>query len=184
METWDAIRARRNVRAFADRPIPDEDLHRVLEAGRRAPSSQNRQRWDFVLCTDRDQLEALSGVWRRAGHVADSAATIALVAPGEESPRARESIQYDLGQVTMSIMLAAADLGIGSAHSAVGEQDLARRILDLPVDRECAWLIALGYPADRPLALIRRPDRRPFDEVVHLGTYRRQAAGAKRDEAG
>lgn len=171
METWDAIRARRNVRAFVDRPIADEDLDRILEAARRTPSSQNRQRWDFVVCTDRDQLEALAGVWQSAGHVAESAATIALVAPGAESPRARESIQYDLGQATMSIMLAAADLGIGTAHSSVGDQELARSILGVPEDRECAWLIALGYPADRPLKPIRRPNRRPFDEVVHWGKF-------------
>ena len=67
----------------------------------------------------------------------------------------------------MSIMLAAADLGIGSGHAAVTDQPLARRILGLPEDRFCAWLVALGYPADRPLRPIRRPDRRPFDDVVH-----------------
>ena len=52
----------------------------------------------------------------------------------------------------MSIMVAAADLGIGSAHSAVADQDLARRLLGFPEDRFCAWLISLGVPADRPLA--------------------------------
>ena len=67
----------------------------------------------------------------------------------------------------MSIMLAAADLSIGSGHSAVQDQDLARRILGFPDDRICALLIPLGYPADRPLRPIRRPNRRPFDEVVH-----------------
>jgi nitroreductase len=81
METWDAIRARRNVRSFADRPIAPADLDRILEAGRRAPSSKNEQRWDFVVCTDRDRLQELSKVWRYARHVATSAATVALIAP-------------------------------------------------------------------------------------------------------
>ncbi len=93
METWDAILSRRNVRRFEDRPIPDESLDRILEAGRRAPSSQNRQRWDFVVCTDRDQLVALSEVWRGAGHVAGSAATICLLAPDADDPAERESIR-------------------------------------------------------------------------------------------
>jgi nitroreductase len=167
VETWEAIRSRRNVRSYADRPIAGEELDRILEAAWRSPSSSNQQRWDFVVCTDRAQLQELAKVWRYAGHVGRSAATIALVAPQADDGATRESIHYDLGQATMAIMLAAADLGIGSGHSAVADRQLARRILGLPDDRLCAWLIALGYPADRPLRPIRRPNRRPFDEVVH-----------------
>ena len=171
METWDAIRSRRNVRSYAQGAIAPEDLDRILEAGRRAPSAGNQQAWDFVVCTDREQLAQLARVWRSAGHVARSAATIALVAPLTDDARARDLVQYDLGQATMSIMLAAADLGIGSAHAAVSDQALARRLLGFPEDRFCAWLITLGVPADRPLRPVQRPNRRPFDEVVHRGRW-------------
>jgi nitroreductase len=171
METWDAITARRNVRAFADRPLSDEDLDRVLEAGRRAPSSRNWQPWDFVVVTDREQLRELAKVWRGGGHVADSAATVALVLPVFDDAREREIAQYDLGQATMAMQIAAADLGVGTGHSAVGDQDLARRILGLPEDRHAAYLVDIGYPADRPLRPIRNPDRRAFDDVVHRGRW-------------
>jgi nitroreductase len=167
METWDAIRSRRNVRSFSAEPLDGEQLDRLLEAARRTPSSRNWQPWDFVLVTDREQLSELANVWVGARHVAGSAATIALVAPVLEERRDQELMQYDLGQATMSIMIAAADLGIGSGHSAVSDQDLARRLLGLPADRLCAYLIALGHPADRPLAPLTRINRRPFEEVVH-----------------
>ena len=167
MQTWEAIRSRRNVRSFTDQPIADDHLDEILESGRRSPSSQNWQPWDFILVRQRDQLEKLSHVWRGAGHVAHAAAAIALIAPVPQDQRRRDRLQYDLGQATMSIMLAATGLGIGSGHSAVGDQDLARSLLGFAEDRFCAYLISLGYPADRPLALIRKPDRRPFDEVVH-----------------
>lgn len=167
MQTWEAIRSRRDVRSFEDKPIADDHLDEILESGRRSPSSQNWQPWDFILVRHRDQLLQLSHVWRGAGHVAHSAATIALIAPLSEKDMHRDRLQYDLGQATMSMMLAAASLGIGSGHSSVGDQDLARTLLGFPEDRFCAYLIALGYPADRPLTLIRRPDRRPFNEVVH-----------------
>src|SRR6266481_5676737 len=81
VETWDAIRARRNVRVYEDRAIPPADLDQILEAGRRSPSASNWQPWDFVAVTDRDQPTELARVWQGAGHVARSAATIALVAP-------------------------------------------------------------------------------------------------------
>jgi nitroreductase len=171
VETWDAIRSRRNVRSYGEQAIASEDLDRILEAGRRTPSAGNQQAWDFVVCTDREQLAQLAKVWQGAGHVAGSAATIALIAPNRDDARARELIQYDLGQATMSIMLAAADLGIGSAHAAVSDQALARRLLGFPEDRFCAWLITLGAPADRPLTPIERPNRRPFGEVVHRGDW-------------
>lgn len=167
METWDAITARRNVRSYEDRPIGDAEMTRILEAARRTPSSRNEQPWDFIVVADDDRLERLSRVWRGAAHIPGSAATIALIAPQAEDQRARESIQYDLGQATMAIMLAAADLGIGSGHSSVHDHDLAREILGFPEDRFCAWLIGLGYPADRPLEPIEKPARKPLEAIVH-----------------
>ncbi len=169
MQTWEAITSRRNVRSFTSEPVSAEHLNRILEAGRRAPSSRNTQPWDFVLVTDRAQLQELSEVWVGAAYVASAAAAVALIV-GDDPEQARRA-QFDLGQATMSMMLAAADLGIGSGHAGVHDQDLARRLLGLPSDRTCAFLISLGYPADRPLAPINNPDRRPFDEVVHRGTW-------------
>ncbi len=171
METWDAIRARRNVRIYDDRAIAPEHLDRILEAGRRSPSASNRQKWDFVLVTDPDQLQALSRVWQGAGHLARAKAAIVLVIPEPESERYRTIDQYDLGQATMAMMLAAADLGIGSGHSAIGDQDGFRRIVGNPTDHIGAYMIALGYPADRPLTPIAKPDRRPFDQVVHRNRW-------------
>jgi nitroreductase len=135
METWEAIRARRNVRTYQDRHIQARDRDRRLEAGRRTPTASNRQPWDFVLVTDRSQLQNLTTVWMGARHLA--------------------------------MMLAATDLGVGSGHSAIGDQEACRRILGIPDDRICAYMLALGYPADRPLQPISSPDRRPFEDVVH-----------------
>jgi len=167
VETWDAIRARRNVRAYEDRPIPPEHLERILEAARRTPSSMNEQPWDFVVCTDRDTLGRLAETWRYAHHVVVSAATVVLVAPVASDQDTRDWIFYDMGQATMSMMLIAADLGIGSSHAALDDQALARRILSLPQDRFCVGLVAFGYPADHQLRPIAHPDRRPMGEVVH-----------------
>jgi nitroreductase len=171
METWDAIRSRRNVRSYGDRAIAPEDLDRILEAARRAPSAGNQQAWDFVVCTGREQLTQLARVGPAAGHVAGATAAIALVGPRSDDAQMRDLVQLDMGQATMSAMLAAADLGIGSAHAGVHDQELARRLLGFPGDRFCALLITLGVPADRPLTPIERPNRRPFTDVVHRGHW-------------
>src|ERR1700759_3030672 len=167
METWDAITARRNVPEFSGRAIEDADLDRVLEAGRIAPSSQNNQPWDFVVVTEREMLRDLSTVWRGGGHIGNAAAAIAMVIPDEPEPRARERNRFDIGQATMQMMIAAADRGIGSGHSAVGDPDLARAVPDVPAGKLVAFVMDLGYPADRPLKPGTRLKRRPVDEVVH-----------------
>src|SRR6202165_5909880 len=167
METWDAIRARRNVRSYQDRPIAASDLDRILEAGWRSPSASNRQPWDFVLVSERSQMEELTTVWMGARHLAEAAAAVVMTLRQPEEERYLAIDQYDLGQATMAMMLAAADLGIGSGHSAIGDQDAARQILRLAAGVQWRYMIALGYPADRPLKPVVHPDRRPFDEVIH-----------------
>ena len=94
-------------------------------------------------------------MWRGAGYAARSAATIALIAPAMADEGEGARAQYDLGQATISMMLAATDLGIGSGHAWVADQHLAWLVLGFPPDRFCAYLIVRGYPADRPLSPIR-----------------------------
>lgn len=171
METWDALRARRNVRTYRADPVPAADLERLAEAAWRAPSAKNRQHWDFVLVTDRQQLVDLSTVWQGAGHIAGAAAAIALVLPNPDDERTALTDRYDLGQATFAILVAAADLGIGTGHSSVGDQAKARTLLGVPDTHTVAYLIGVGYPAGRPLRPIAKPDRRPFGEVVHHGRF-------------
>jgi nitroreductase len=171
METWDAICARRNVRSYRTDPVSAADLDRIAEAAWRAPSASNRQHWDYIIVTDPDQLRGLSTVWRGAGHIAGAAAAIALVVPQTDDDRTRLIDYYDLGQATYAMMVAAADLGIGTGHSSVGDQDRAREILGVPADHDVAFLLGVGYPADRPLRPIAKPNRRPLSDVVRHGGW-------------
>ena len=102
-----------------------------------------------------------------AGSMASRLSERALIAPAVEDRRTRDGVWFDLGQASMSIMLAATDLGIASGHSAVRDRELARKLLGLPSNQEAMYMIALGYPADRPLRPIKNPTRRPFEDVVH-----------------
>lgn len=149
MEAWDAIRARRNVRSYLADPIPDDDLDRIAEAGWRAPSASNRQYWDFIIVTDREQLEQLSTVWQGARHIAAAPAAIALVIPEPPDERTKLIDQYDLGQATLAMMIAATDLGIGTGHSSVGDQEKAAPSSACPTtasSRTC-WASAIRLTA-------------------------------------
>lgn len=171
METFAALASRRHVRNFSPRPIEREHLDQILEVGRRAPSAGNAQPWDFVVSTEPEQLAALARTSSSAAHVAESAANVTLVlrdvAPGDAHP----FDEFDLGQAVMAMALAATDLGIGSGHAAIEDAQRCAEILGVPGGRHCAYFLALGYPADRPLRPISQPKRRPFAAVVHWGRF-------------
>ena len=172
MQTQDAIRARRNVRSYRPDPVPDADLDRIADAAWRAPSASNRQHWTFIIVTDPEQLRALSKVWQGAGHIAGAAAAIAVIVPQTDDDRTRLLDYYDLGQATYAIAVAAAGLGIGTGHASIGDQEAARKILGgVPADQDVAFLIGIGYPADRPLKPLARPNRRPVAEVIRHGRW-------------
>jgi nitroreductase len=166
MHTQDAIRARRNVRSYKPDPVPEADLDKIAEAAWLAPSASNRQHRVVIIVTDRKQLLELSRVWRGAGHIAQAPAAIALVVPKSDDERTRLIDYFDLGQAIYAMTVAAADLGVGSGHASVGDQDAARAILGVPGDHDVAFLLGLGYPADRPLKPVVKPDRLPIAEVV------------------
>lgn len=169
MDTWTAIRTKRMVRRFEERPLSSDDLIRIVDAGRHAGSSKNQQRWDFVVVEDRGMLRRLAAVGPFAGHVGGAAAAIGLVTPDPTKPGASLSLVWDAGLAAQNMMLAAWELGIGSCPATVYEQQIAREILDYPDDRWCGYLLSFGYPAD-PEDLTRPPKaggRRPIDEVLH-----------------
>lgn len=165
----DAVQAKRAVRDFAPRPLAQEDLDAILDAGRRAHSAKNRQRWAFVVVRDPERLNALSTAGPWAGHVAGAAAAVALVTPDPRVPGAPLSIAWDLGGAAAQMMLVAWELGIGSCPATMYEADLVRSILGYPPDMHCEFILSFGYPAD-PAVLERanRPGgRRSLDDVVH-----------------
>lgn len=110
-------------------------------------------------------------MWQGAGHLNSAAAAIVLVVPDAENDHLRVVDQYDLGQATYALALAAADLGTGSCHSSIGDKAAAQRILGFPDGHEASYMLSFGYPADRPLKPILNPSRRASDGVVHRGGW-------------
>jgi nitroreductase len=145
----DAIARKRAIRRFRPDPLQPAHLERILDAGRHAGSSKNRQRWTFIVCRDREHLRELAAVGPFAGHIAGAAAAVALVTPDPRPPDAGRSILFDLGLAAENMMLAAWELGIGSVPATVYEPELAQRLLGYPDGQWCEYLLSFGYPADR-----------------------------------
>ena len=168
MDVEKAVNGMRAIRHFAPRPLADDDLRAILDAGRRAGSSKNLQRWQFVVVRDRDRLQQLAAVGGSAGHLAGGAAAIALVTPDPNAPCTPLSVTWDSGRAAQNMMLVAWSRGIGSVPATVYNQDLCRTILGYPADQHCEFILNFGYPAEASL-IERAPragGRRTLDEVV------------------
>ena len=169
MDVWTAVSTKRAIREFATRPIEEDRIRRILDAGRRAGSSKNLQRWEFIVCRDRAHLVELATVGPWAGHIAGCGAALALVTPDPAAADPPLSVMFDLGQAAENMMLVAWEMGIGSVPATVYDHGLARRLLGYPADRHCEYVLSFGYPAD-PAALTaprRAGGRKSLDEIVH-----------------
>ena len=166
MDVNSAIRTKRAVRQFQDKPLPEAAILAILYAGRRAQSSKNTQPWNFIVIRDRTTLKALSecGTW--AGHLAGAALGVALI---HSDPSERFQILFDIGQAASYMQLAAWELGIGSCLASIYEAEKARLLLGFPDHLHMRFAISFGYPANVE-DLTRPPKnngRRPAAEVVH-----------------
>jgi len=166
MNVYEAIRTKRAIRKFQDKPLPDEAVQQILNAGRLSQSSKNAQPWQFIAVRERAKLEALSKLGTWAGHLAGAALGIAILTtqPGEKF-----QVMFDAGQSAAYMQLAAWELGIGSCIASIYEPEQARALLGFPPEWHLRTALSFGYPA--PEAVAPRPPkpdgRKRFDEVVH-----------------
>lgn len=168
MDTITAIRTLRVVRAYRPQKLTDDEVRAIADAARKTGSSKNVQDWDFITIRDQDALQRLSGVTPNAKHLPGAGAAIAQIVDAPNPDHAR-SVLWDLGRAAQNITLAAWEMGIGSCPITVRDFGLAADVLDLPSDKQCQYIIALGWPAD-PDDLVRPPkagQRKRYEDVVH-----------------
>jgi nitroreductase len=166
MNVAEAIRTKRAVREFLDKPLPDETVRAILNAGRRSQSSKNTQPWQFVAIRDRSVLRELSACGTYASHLATAALGIVIATP---DPTGRISIMFDAGQAAAYMQLAGWELGVGSCLVTFHQAEEARKVLRIPSEWHGNMGISLGYPTeDRKLfAAPKKGGRKPLEEFVH-----------------
>lgn len=166
MNVSDAIRTKRAVRKFQDKPLSEESIHSILHAGRRSQSSKNNQDWQFIAMQDKSILKALSECGQWAGHLAGAAFGVAILTP---DPHEKFQYLFDAGQAAAFMQLAAWELGIGSCPASIYDFERARTILGFPTEWHLRLALSFGYPAneEKLTAVPKQGGRRSLDEVVH-----------------
>ncbi len=169
MEAYQAVMTLRSIRHFMDKPLPEEALNRILEAGRWSGSAKNVQPWEFVVIRNHETLTKLAGCGQFASHLRGAAVGIVVVTPSGWPGT------FDAGRVVQDMMLAAWAEGIGSCIASLHDANCARSLLGVPTDRQVV-AISFGYPQpNAPRTIEGRPreqvlanlGRHPLTEIVH-----------------
>jgi nitroreductase len=169
VDVYLATVSKREVRAYADRPLPDDAVRRLLEAGRMAGSSRNRQTRRFVALRDRALIERAAQTVYMPENVLGAALAVAIIVRG------KGPTGFDAGRAAQNMMLAASGDGIGSCPNGVPDPGALATLLGHGDDEQVATVLSFGYPARpvdaesrTPEQWIERADRLAFDEVVEL----------------
>lgn len=168
MDAYLAVVSKREVRKYDPRPIDADVQRRILQAGRVAGSSKNRQARRFVVLRDPESIRRTADCVFEAGNVLGAALVVAIVV-GAKGPTA-----FDAGRAAQNMMLAASNDAIGSCPNGISDSDALREIVGHDDDEQVATVLTFGHPVTPrdPQRLsaqewIDRADRKPYEEIVH-----------------
>ncbi len=158
MDAYRAIVSKRDTRAYLDKPIEEEALGRILQAGRMAGSSKNTQPCRFVVLRERERREAVAACAQFAQHLPAAAAGVAICLPPTGS-------DFDAGRAAQNMMLAAWSQGVASCPCSMHDQPCVTRTLGLPEGWRVCVVLALGYP-NPSVSMSLGKARLPLEEFV------------------
>lgn len=160
MEYTQLIASRYSVRAYRSDPVEDEKLQAVLEAARLAPTAANRQPFQLIVLQTAKRKAEIGRIYHRPWFV--QAPLVIAVCAISSQAWVRDSDRFnarliDAAIVADHLILAAANLGLGTCWIAAFSVEAARKVLQLPEEVEPVIFTPLGYPADKPGPKIRKP---------------------------
>jgi len=170
MDFLDIVRSRRSIRSYKDYPVPDEDIEKILDSARWAPSAGNLQPWEFIIVrndrTKRLLAEAAYGqFWiMKAPVVIVACANIPRTSRFYGNRGANLYCIQDVAAAIQNILLSAHYLGYGTCWVGAFSEEEVRRILRLPEHVRPLAIITLGKPAEKPAP----PPRRSLKEIAHF----------------
>lgn len=150
METIDAIRSRRSVREFTDKDLSDEDLEKVLDAGRWAPSGLNNQSWRFIVVRGRETREAISKLTRYGSIILRAPVSVAVFLDRDHMYDYTKDVQ-SIGACIQNMLLAVHSMGLGAVWlgEILKNKEKVNEILGAPDTYELMAVVAMGHPVER-----------------------------------
>ncbi len=166
MEFFDLIKKRYSVRAYESKEVEQEKLEKVLEAAKLAPTAANRQPFQILVIKTKGREQELKQIYGRDWFV-EAPLVICICAQPPAAWSRMDGKNYADVDATIAmdhLILAAADLGLGTCWIAAFNPKASREILGLPLDVEPIAFTPLGYPADEP----KKKKRKDLSDLVRF----------------
>ena len=173
MDVLEAIKERRSTRAYTAKEVSEEDVERLIEAARWAPSAGNIQPWAFVIVKEVETKRKLSYAALNQTLIQEAPVVIVVCADlirsssGYGSRGVHLYSLQDTAAATENILLAAQELGLATCWVGAFREDEVAKAVKAPRNLRPVAMVAVGYPAERPVA----PQKRSVNEIVHYGTF-------------
>lgn len=158
MDIAEAIKKRRSIRSYLDKPVEEQKLQAVLEAGQLAPSASNRQEWRYVVVKDKLLRENLAHAACEQTFVGEARVVIVACAETDEHRMRCGQLCYPI-DVAISVdhmTLKAVEEGLGTCWIGAFDEEEVKRLLNIPKRIRVVALLPLGYPKRMPPATMRR----------------------------
>jgi nitroreductase len=143
VDTHLAVASKRDWRSYADRPVPEDVQRRILDAGRLAGSSVNRQPWRFIVVEGAEAKERIGATVYEVGNITTSAFAVAIATEGGRAP-------LDVGRCMQNMFLVAWNEGVVSCPNGMPEPAAAAEALGLDEGWLPVNIPSFAYPK-RPL---------------------------------
>jgi len=170
MDVFEAIRTRRSIRRYQNKPVEKEKLSRVLEAARLSPSATNSQPWKFIVVTDPEVKERLRAAYNRDWFISAPVIIVGCAFPDKAWVRwdGEEYWKVDLAIAMQSLVLAAWEQGLGTCWIGAFREEEVKKALGIPEDVRVVALTPLGYPAEEKGPVT---NRKPLEEIVSYNRW-------------
>jgi nitroreductase len=174
MDAFEAIKNRRSIRRYLDKPLPRDLIFQVVDAGRLAPNAGNLQNWKFIVVFDGNRKKNIAEACMQQYWMEKASVHIVIVSEPDISKRyyglrgERLYSTQNCAAAATNMLIAASALGLGACWVGAFDEDLVKKAASIPPEYRPQIIVTLGYPDEKP----KSPAKHPLEIVAYINSWR------------
>ena len=174
MDVYEAIKTRRSIRKYLDKPLVWDDVYKIVDSGRLAPSAGNLQNWKFIVVLDQGKREQIAEACLQQQWMIKAPVHIVICSDPDKAEKyygARGERLYSVqngAAAAENMILTAQSFGLGTCWVGAFDEEMVKRVLSIPSEVRPQIILTLGYPDEKPV----KPIRHPVTSILYVDKWR------------